>query len=232
MKTICVTGASRGIGLGLAKGYLEAGDRVFGTVRNPEAPAVKELQQEYPETFTPVVMDVSDRDSVQTGAGQIASQTDRIDILINNAGANTKDNEKRVEDISEENIQRVFNVNVLGPLRVLQELMPLLRKSDNAKAVMISSTAGSIASQGGGRVVPYCVSKASLNMLTKLLYFHCKEDGVATVALHPGWVRTDMGGSGGALSVEESVRGMMQVIDGLTTESPVFVDYQGRELPW
>lgn len=232
MQTICITGANRGIGLAFVRGYLEKGARVFGTVRNRNDENVIALEAEYPERFTALSMDVADRESVVRGAGKLGSETDRLDILINNAGISTFDNERRVEDISEENIQRVFDVNTVGPLRVVQAVIPLLRKSKAGKVAMISSTGGSIAHQQAGRVVPYCVSKAGLNMLTKLLYFHLREERISTVALHPGWVRTDMGGSGGALSPEESVAGMMTVIDGLTTESKLFVDYRGEELPW
>jgi NAD(P)-dependent dehydrogenase (short-subunit alcohol dehydrogenase family) len=218
--------------LGFARAYLEQGDRVFGTVRRMDTQAVRELSEEYPDRFTPLVMDVTDRDSVREAARHVQAESEHLDILINNAGMSTKDNEQRLEDISEENIQRSLDINTLGPLRCVQEFFPLLRKSNDAKVVMISSTAGSIERQGGGRVVPYCVSKAALNMLSKLLYFHCEAEDVALTALHPGWVRTDMGGPGGALSVEESVRSMMQVIGSLTTESPVYMDYTGEELPW
>ncbi|MFW6387665.1 MAG: SDR family oxidoreductase, partial [bacterium] len=211
MAQICITGASRGIGLGFTRAYLAAGNRVFAAARNPAAETLSALHAEYPDTLTPVKMDVSDRASVDRGAAEIAEHGDSLDILVNNAGIAKKPDEQRIEDINEVDISEVFNVNTLGPLRVTQALFPLLRKSRYAKVVMISSSAGSIASQGGGRGVPYCVSKAGLNMLTKLLYFHCKEEGIATVAVHPGWVRTDMGGAG-ALSVDESVEHMMQLI--------------------
>jgi NAD(P)-dependent dehydrogenase (short-subunit alcohol dehydrogenase family) len=232
MNTVCITGVSRGIGNGFARAYLDRGDRVFGTVRDVSAPAVKELQGQYPQTFTAVEMDVSDRASVDRAAEEIARHTEAIDLLINNAGMSVTPDEKSIEDIDEADVQRVFNVNTLGPLRALQALLPLLRKGSDAKVVMISSSAGSISGQGGGRGVPYCVSKGALNMLSKLLYFHCRDEGMAIVALHPGWVRTDMGGPGGALSVEESVAGMMNVIDHQTTESPIYVDYTGREMAW
>lgn len=232
MQTVCITGANRGIGFAFAKAYLERGARVFGTSRNPEDKNIRSLANDYTDRFAPISMDVADRESVTRGAEEMSVAANSLDILINNAGTNTFDNEKKVEEISEENVQKVFDVNTLGPLRVVQGLIPLLRKSGKGKVVMISSTGGSIAHQQGGRVVPYCVSKAGLNMLTKLLYFHLREDGVATVALHPGWVRTDMGGSGGALSPEESVSAMMKVIEELTTESKLFVDYRGEELPW
>ncbi len=232
MAYVCITGASRGIGLGFSRAYLARGDRVFGAVRYLESDGVHELSAQYPDNFTPVRMDVSDRESVERAGREVRRQTDVLDLLINNAGIATPPNEQRIEDISEADIRAVFEVNTLGPLRVAQELFPLLRASTNAKVVMISSNAGSIAGQGGGRGVPYCVSKAGLNMLTKLLSFHCAADGAAIVAIHPGWVATDLGGSDGALSVQESVSHMMKLIAGLTADSPLYVDYAGREMPW
>ena len=232
MADVCVTGASRGIGLGFARAYLAKGDRVFGAVRNLDSEAVIELSAQYSRSFTPVQMDVSNRESVERAAREIARHTDTLDILINNAGRALPPEEQRIEDISEADIRSLFEVNTLGPLRVSQELFGLLRASANARIVMISSNAGSIAGQGGGRGVPYCVSKAALNMLTKLLSFHCAAEGVAIVAIHPGWVATDMGGAGGTLTVEESVSRMTELIAALTTDSLLYVDYTGTEMPW
>ena len=232
MADVCVTGASRGIGLGFARAYLAKGDRVFGAVRNLDSEAVIELSAQYSRSFTPVQMDVSNRESVERAAREIAQHTDRLDLLINNAGRALPPQEQRIEDISEADIRSLLEVNTLGPLRVSQELFGLLRASDNPRIVMISSNAGSIASQGGGRGVPYCVSKAALNMLTKLLSFHCAAEGVAIAAIHPGWVATDMGGADGALSVEDSVSRMTELIAVLSTDSPLYVDYTGKEMPW
>lgn len=232
MKQICITGASRGIGLGFARAYLAEGHRVYGTVRNLDGQGVKELQSSYPERFTPVKMDVSDTESVQSGVEEIGSHTDRIDLLVNNAGMAPEPNEQSVEDISEEDVRDVFNVNTLGPLRCVKAFVHLLRRAEDPKVVMIGSNVGSISAQGGGRGVPYCVSKASLNMLTKLLYFHLRDDGIATTVLHPGWVRTDMGGESAALPVEESVAAMQKVIEGLNFDSPIYQDYRGKELAY
>lgn len=232
MRNIFVTGVSRGIGLGFAKAYLERGDRVFGAARNIEGAAVRELVKRFPERFTPLSMDVGDRGLVERVCEDIRKRVVSLDLLINNAGMAVPPEEKRIEDISEDDIQSVFNVNTLGPLRVLQGLIPLLREASNAKVVMISSSAASIAGQGGGRGVPYCVSKAGLNMLTKLLSFHCADDGVSIVAVHPGWVRTKMGGDGAALSVEESVSHMIDVIEKHTPDSPLYVDWRGEKMAW
>ncbi|TVR29854.1 MAG: SDR family NAD(P)-dependent oxidoreductase, partial [Spirochaetaceae bacterium] len=180
----------------------------------------------------PVQMDVSSRESVQRAAREIGRHTDTLDLLINNAGIAMPPGEQRIEDISEADMRSLFEVNTLGPLRVSQELFGLLRASSNPKIVMISSNAGSIAGQGGGRGVPYCVSKAALNMLTRLLWFHCAAEGVAIAAIHPGWVATDMGGKEGSLSVEESVSRMMELIAALSTDSALYVDYTGKQMPW
>ncbi|TVQ35473.1 MAG: SDR family oxidoreductase [Spirochaetaceae bacterium] len=232
MAQVCITGASRGIGLGFATAYLAQGDRVFGAVRNPDSRSVTELRARYPDSFTPVQMDVSSRLSVEQAAREIAQQTDSLELLINNAGISRPPDEQCIEDVSETDIRSVFEVNTLGPLRVTQQLFPLLRAGRNAKVVMISSNAGSIAGQGGGRGVPYCLSKAGLNMLTKLLWFHCSDEGVAIAALHPGWVATDMGGENGTLSVQQSVSSMMQLIARLHVNSPLYVDYSGKEMEW
>lgn len=232
MKTLCITGVSRGIGQGFARAYLEAGWRVIGTARNSDSEGLRELRAAYPDRFTAVELDVSDPASVHAAAEAIRGETEALELLINNAGMAVTPDEQGIEDIDEEDVARVFDVNTLGPLRVLKALLPLLRRGDGAKVVNMSSSAGSISGQGGGRGVPYCVSKGALNMLTKLLSFHCREEGMPIVALHPGWVRTDMGGPGGALSVEESVQGMMQVIADLSEDSPLYVDYSGRELTW
>jgi NAD(P)-dependent dehydrogenase (short-subunit alcohol dehydrogenase family) len=229
---VCITGVNRGIGNGFARAYLEAGARVYGGVRSLYDEEVRRLSRAYPQLFLPFSIDVSQRDAVRQAFRSLRDSADRIDLLINNAGMAKEPNEKRLEDVSEEDTLEVFNVNTLGPLRCVQEALPLLRASEAAKVVFISSSAGSISGQGGGRGVPYCVSKGALNMLAKLLYFHLREEGIPSAAVHPGWVRTDMGGSGAALSVEESVKAMIQVIEGLTLESPNYIDYRGEPMAY
>jgi NAD(P)-dependent dehydrogenase (short-subunit alcohol dehydrogenase family) len=230
MSTICITGASRGIGYGFAQAYLNGGHRVFGAVRDTSGSGVQQLQSSFPDTFTPVAMDVRDPDSVQGAVGEIEKQAGSLDLLINNAGVAPAPNEQSLTDVDEEEVMRVFDVNTVGPLRCVKAFVLLLKQGMSPKVVMISSSAGSIAGQGGGRGVPYCVSKAGLNMLTKLLYFHLRDEGIATTAIHPGWVRTDMGGSSGALSVEESVTAMQKLIDRLGFDSPIYQDYRGTEM--
>ncbi len=228
---ICITGVSRGIGLAPAKEYLNRGERVIGTIRTPTE-AIRELRNEHSNQFNTVEMEVTDHESVRGGAAEIGRIVDSIDILINNAGMSPGEPGARIEDIVEEDMQKAWDVNVLGPVRCLKALHPLLQRSDGAKVVMISSTAGSMGRTGGGRGMPYCVSKAALNMTTLLLHFRLAEESIPIVAMHPGWVRTDMGGSEAALSPEESARSMVETIEAITPDGPVYIDYRGEQIPW
>ncbi len=229
---VCITGANRGIGAGFARAYLQAGATVYGGVRSTDKAEVKELQERYPQRFFPFQIDVADTESVRAAFEGLQSSTGRIDILINNAGIAKEPNEQKLGDISEADILEVFNVNTIGPLRCVQAALPLLRGSRSSKVVFISSSAASISGQGGGRGVPYCVSKGALNMLAKLLYFHLKDEGIASAAIHPGWVQTDMGGAEASLTVDESVASMLRVIDELDFDTPNYIDYRGEVLQY
>jgi NAD(P)-dependent dehydrogenase (short-subunit alcohol dehydrogenase family) len=232
VSSVCITGVSRGLGLGFAEYYLKQGWDVYGSLRDPNNDAVKKLAKKYKEMFTVFTMDVSDYESVRRGAAQVRELTDHIDLLVNNAGINAGPNAPTIPEISHEKMHAAFSVNVMGPLYCVQAFLPLLEQSDGAKVVMISSSAGSISDTGGGRMVPYCVSKSALNMLTKLLWFRLRDVDIPIVALHPGWVRTDMGGTNGRLSVKESVEGMASVIEELRLDSALYQDYSGDALPW
>lgn len=232
MKRVCITGVSRGIGLGFAKYYLSQGWDVYGSIRNPDNDELKKLAKKYKEKLTVFSMDVSDYNSVRRGAAEIRELTDHIDLLINNAGINAGPNAPTIREIDHDKMKAAFDVNVMGPLYAVQEFLPLLQAGDEPKVVMISSSAGSIGDTTGGRMVPYCVSKSALNMLTKLLYFRLSELKVPIIALHPGWVETDMGGENARLTVEQSVKGMASVIDSFGLGSPLYQNYAGEPLPW
>jgi NAD(P)-dependent dehydrogenase (short-subunit alcohol dehydrogenase family) len=227
-----ITGVGRGIGLGLARRYLSSGNRVFGTVRDLSAPGVKELTSSFGEHFTPVVCDVREESSVSKAAASIAEQTEALDLLINNAGVAPEEAGAEIADIDPAQMGLAFDVNVLGPVRVLKAVYPLLLKGDDPKVVMISSVVGSMGLTRGGRGIPYCVSKAALNMLTLLASFHLTEKGVQIAAVHPGWVKTDMGGPEADISIEEAAEALQATIEGLSPSSPVYVDNRGREIPW
>jgi NAD(P)-dependent dehydrogenase (short-subunit alcohol dehydrogenase family) len=177
-------------------------------------------------------MAVTRRKSIEKAALTVKSHTESIDILINNAGIYPREDSLEVQSISDLNMLKAFRVNVLGPLLCTQAFLPLLQRSRSAKIVMISSTAGSIALAESDRTIPYSVSKAALNMLTRLLSFRLDKDSIPILALYPGWVKTDMGGNEATLTISESVSGMANVIMGFSAKDPIYQDYSGEELPW
>lgn len=222
--TVLVTGANRGIGLELVRQMRARGHQVIGTARKPEQ--ARELK----ETGARVVqLDVTDSGSVGAMAQELKGQ--RIDLLINNAGmlGHTADS---FEETDFDQVMATFDVNSLGPMRVTQALLPNLLAGEGRTVIQISSTMGSIANNGGG-YYGYRASKSALNMLNKSLALELADRGITSVVVHPGWVQTRLGGAGAAITVAESVTGIVQVIAGLGPEdSGRFLDYQGKELPW
>ena len=222
-----VTGANRGIGLEFVKQLTARGEEVDATARAPEeASDLRDLLQ--PGVRLRIhQLDVGDDASVTAFAGQLPSGP--VDVLVNNAGVSGV---KGGEPIDPADILRVFNVNAVGTLRVVRALLPRLREGKAKKIVNLTSQLGSISEATGGRYA-YRLSKAALNMATRLLAEDLRADGIRTVALHPGWVQTRMGGSAAPLPPEQSIRGMLRIIDGLTAEqSGRIFDFQGREIPF
>ncbi len=222
-----VTGANRGIGLEFVKQLTARGEEVDATARDPEdASELRALVQ--PGARLRVHrLDVADDASVAAFAEQLPPGP--VDVLINNAGVSGV---KGGEPIDPADILRVFNVNAVGSLRVVRALLPRLRAGRGKKIANLTSVLGSISEATGGRYA-YRMSKAALNMATRLLAEDLRGEGFRAVALHPGWVQTRMGGSAAPVPPEQSVRGLLRIIDGLTAEqSGRTFDFQGREIPW
>ncbi|HET6981751.1 MAG TPA: SDR family oxidoreductase [Myxococcaceae bacterium] len=222
-----VTGANRGIGLEFVRQLTGRGEDVDATAREPEeAPELQAMVR--PGVQLRIHrLDVADDTSVAAFAEQLSSGP--VDVLINNAGVSGV---KGGELIDPADILRVFNVNAVGTLRVVRALLPRLREGKGKKIADITSQLGSIAEASGGRYA-YRLSKTALNMATRLLAEDLRGEGFRTVALHPGWVQTRMGGTAAPVPPEQSIRGMLRLIDGLTAEqSGRTFDFQGREIPW
>jgi NAD(P)-dependent dehydrogenase (short-subunit alcohol dehydrogenase family) len=222
--TVLVTGANRGIGLELVRQLRAQGHQVIGTARNPaEASELKETGAML------VSLDVADSNSVRAMAEKLKGQ--KIDLLINNAGI-MGHSAKSFAETDFDEVITTFDVNSLGPMRVTQALLPNLMAGKGKTVVQISSTMGSITNNGGG-YYGYRASKSALNMLNKSLALELADMGITSIVLHPGWVQTRLGGAGAAITTQESVSGMLLVIDGLGPEDTGrFLDYQGKELPW
>jgi NAD(P)-dependent dehydrogenase (short-subunit alcohol dehydrogenase family) len=177
-----------------------------------------------------VELDVSDPASIAGLATRIGA--DPIDVLINNAGVASRGS-KTLADLKADELASVLMVNAIAPMLVTSALIGRLRESSRKAIVHISSQLGSIANNSGGSSYGYRASKAALNQFNRSLANELRSEGFTCVAIHPGWVRTDMGGSNADLTVQESVAHMARVIDTLRPErSGAFLNYDGTPLPW
>jgi NAD(P)-dependent dehydrogenase (short-subunit alcohol dehydrogenase family) len=225
-KTALIIGASRGLGFGLAEAYLDQGWRVIATHRNAPGPTLDALKQAHGERLILATLDVTDEAGILALRQQIAAE--RLDLLFVSAGINI-DSELPIQAVSIETFNTVMTTNALAPLRIIEAFADVVPASGLIAAM--TSGLGSVASNTSGGYEVYRASKAALNML--LRSFAARNPQQAIVAMHPGWVRTDMGGAGAALSVDQSVEGMVEVLDAQAGQSGcVFVDYQGKTLPW
>ena len=150
---------------------------------------------------------------------------------MNSAGVNINE-PAQVNELSWENLSRSLEVNVGGPLLTSKSLYPLLQKGEEKKIINISSQMGSIKLTGGG-ATPYRVSKAALNMLTRNQAIEYKKDGITVVILHPGWVKTDMGGPAAPMTVAESARKIFQIIEMVSlSNAGEFISVTGDKIPY
>jgi len=210
-----ITGANRGIGLALTKALLSEGEDVTVGIRTSMPIEHQKLKTLRVDTSNPV--------SIEEFVSQIDTP---IDVLINNAGVLI---EERFPNVTEEGMLLSFKVNTLGPYTLIQECYNKGKLKEGAKIVNISSILGSITNTGGTTSVPYSISKAALNMVTKLLAHKLKN--MFVVSIHPGWVKTDMGGQEAPLLPEESAAGIIKVIKNLN-KSGIFIDYKGDIIQW
>lgn len=221
MATVLIIGANRGIGLEMARQYAANGWTVIATAREPE----KADELDAIDGVRVLPLDVADDSSVENFAGQLGDQP--IDLLINNAGIYGPSEFDRKQWLE------LFNVNVIGPVKLATALKDNVAKSAAGKMVVISSQVGSIAENDSGSMMYYRTSKAAVNQAWTSLAQLWKDEGLTLAMMHPGWVQTDMGGADADLTPQQSVAGMRAVIDGIThDENGRFYDYSGREIPW
>lgn len=230
-----VTGANRGLGLEWVRRLAGRVDRLFATCRRPgDADDLKALADRHPDTVDVCALNVSDPEAVDAAADRVRRETGALGLLLNNAGINGGGSGDRFGTVDADTMTDVLRVNAVGPHLLTQAVADLLRAAeDGATVVNVTSQLGSIARTSGGGWHGYKASKAALNMCTRLQAGALKDDGVIVVAMHPGWVRTDMGGRSARLSTEEAVSGMLDVIEELSpADAGRFLAYDGEELPW
>jgi NAD(P)-dependent dehydrogenase (short-subunit alcohol dehydrogenase family) len=230
-KTVLVTGANRGIGREVCRQLATDGYNVILTSRDREKgeKAVEELQSEGVE-MNYVQLDADDPQSISKAAKQVESDFGELDALVNNAAINY-DSAKRAVSVEMEKVLDTLQTNLLGPWRVSQAFMPLLKKNRSARIVNVSSGSGSLSSMSGGTPA-YGVSKAGLNALTIKLADELRGNGILVNAVCPGWVRTDMGGSAATRSVEEGAKSVIWAVT-LPDDGPTGGFYRdGKKVEW
>lgn len=219
--TTLITGSSRGIGFALTTEALKKGQTVLAVARSIEK--LKPLQRDYPDHLKLVHADVSQPSGIKLVVEAVAKHGS-LDTLINNAGVLKSG--VTVEDFTES-----FHVNAIVPFELTKALMPALQKSKEPRVVQISTMMASIADNSSGGNYAYRSSKAALNMITKCLTIEFPN--VRFALIHPGWVKTDMGGSSAPTETTESARGIWTVIEAMTVKnSGAFKDFKGATLPW
>ncbi len=225
MPTLLITGANRGIGLALLRGFAADGWRIHACCRQPDkAKALKAVEGD----IRLHRVDVTDGLRVAGLARGLADET--IDLLINNAGIFGPRTGFAQTDYDD--WLKVLSVNTLAPLRLVERFVEHVGRSERKLVINVSSRMGSITQNSGGAYI-YRSSKAALNAVTKGLSADLAARGITVVAVHPGWVQTDMGGAGADIPAETSAAGLRQVIEGLSAkDSGRFLNYNGEEIPW
>ena len=230
MTNVLITGANRGLGLGFVRSFLKKNVNVICTSRNISGS--KELlncKKKHPNNIEILELDLLKENSGKTLSDLLSDKP--IDILINNAGVGSSN--QNFDVVSSKPWLEVLKVNLIAPLMITQSIIENIKKSSAKKIYFLSSQLGSIAENTSGGMYIYRSSKTGLNQVVKSLSVDLKEHGITVVSLHPGWVKTDMGGPNAPVSIEESIKGMMKVIEATEIrDTGRFLDYDGKELPW
>jgi len=237
-QTVLITGADRGLGYGLCAALLKQGWRVFAGQYLPEWHELSILKMEYPEALHLIPLDVSSMGSVRLAAELAQAHTPHLDVLISNAGVNSETiypTIREPQDYAE--MHRLYDVNTLGALRVVEAFLPLLDQGPTKRLCFISSEAGSISRAERKSWFGYCMSKAALNMGVKLLFNDLHPAGYTFRVYHPGWVRSYMHGEKNleaTFEPEEAAAYALPILlnDRNTEERLVLVDYEGKEWDW
>lgn len=227
---LLITGASRGLGKEWVIQALKRPEfkKIYAVSRN-----AKEMRQWLPKHDPDGKVEVLplavDNDACITELRE-ALEGEAIDLLINNAGTYLTEPEK-FENYTIDLLRKTFEVNTYAPFRVTQALLSHLSRAKHPKVVHITSLMGSIADNASGGSYAYRMSKTALNMFNKS--FAIDHPKIASIVLHPGWVKTDMGGASAPTTVTESVAGMWKIVEKLDSKiTGKFFDFEGDELPW
>jgi NAD(P)-dependent dehydrogenase (short-subunit alcohol dehydrogenase family) len=227
MPNVLITGANRGIGLQLTKHYIEAGWEVIATYRNAEGNEA--LQALASPQLTLLQADVNNDEGISKIASYFQGQG--LDLLINNAGIYGP-RDQTFGKVERQAWREILEVNTISPMMLAQSLADSLAQNKGTLAI-ISSKVGSIDDNTSGNAYMYRSSKTAVNQVIKCLSIDLGPRDITVVSLHPGWVRTDMGGPNGSIDVVESVAGLTNVIAHVSADqNGHFINYDGSPIPW
>ena len=225
-KTALIIGASRGLGLGLTRELLERGWHVTATVRSvPKGAGLEAYHAQ-------VALDTVDINNVQMVNDFVRRvQSQQFDVVFINAGIGGPEG-KTAETVTSDEMAHVFMTNAISPIRLATKLLPMV-KPDTGILAFMSSILGSVASDNGGLAPIYSASKAALNQLTRGMVAKMERPDTTVLSVHPGWVRTDMGGEHADIDVATSVKGIADVLEAKAAAGGhEFLNYKGETLPW
>jgi len=230
-KSILVTGANRGIGLEMVRYYANQGWHVFATCRSPEnAHALNKMVHQFNEQINVIPLDVTRKKHIEALSATLKNQP--IDILFNNAGIYGP-TDAIFGNTQPDDWLETFRVNTIAPLKIIEALIDNISRSQDKTIVTITSKMGSIEDNGSGGSYIYRSSKAALNAVLKSVAIDLAPKGIKVLLIHPGWVKTEMGGLNAEISTEQSVRGISRVIHNTTiNDSGTFSEYDGTLVPW
>ena len=238
-----ITGADRGLGLALTINLLTQNWHVFAGQYMPDWTELNGLSAQHPDQLTIVPLDISSQSSTQEAAQAVRQQTDCVDLIINNAGINAIHRDRTIREPQDyEEIHRVYDINSLGPLRVIEAFLPLTDQSTMKRLCFVSSEAGSITRAHRPAWFGYSMSKAALNMGVQILFNHLRPEGYTFRLYHPGGIRSYIGGSGikgtraGQEPKEAAIPALAHFLenyaDPTAEDQLVMKDHKGQEWPW
>jgi NAD(P)-dependent dehydrogenase (short-subunit alcohol dehydrogenase family) len=231
MGTVLITGTNRGIGLHLTNIFAENGWQVFACCRKPKkAEKLNEIAKKF-NNIEIYQLDVSDFDNIEALGKSLKDK--KIDILLSNAGVYGNSKGQFFGNIDYKSFKETLKINTLAPLKLSEVFIKQVQSSEKKVIAIMTSMMGSITLNTDGKEFIYRVTKCAANMVVKCLANELKEKEISALAIHPGWVRTDMGGENAPVTPEESAKGIFNVLMNVDINSSgKFIDFQGKELPW